>query len=73
MSGSGLYVFVCVFMLVCLSKGLHLPMQETRVRSLGEEVSIPGGGHGNPLQYSHLGISWTEEPGRLQSTGLQKS
>ena len=30
----------------------------------------PGRGHGNPLQYSYLGESpWTEEPGRLQSTG----
>ena len=27
----------------------------------------PGGGHGNPLQYSCLGILWTEEPGSLQS------
>ena len=29
----------------------------------------PGGGHGNPLQYSCLGIPWTERPGRLQSMG----
>ena len=34
----------------------------------------PGEENGNPLQYSCLGkISWTEEPGRLQSMGLQKS
>ena len=26
----------------------------------------PGGGNGNPLQYSCLEIPWTEEPGRLQ-------
>ena len=33
----------------------------------------PGGGHGNPLQYSCLErIPWTEEPGRLQSIGLQR-
>ena len=33
----------------------------------------PGGGHGNPLQYSCLGESlWTEEPGRLQSAGSQR-
>ena len=25
----------------------------------------PGGGHGNPLSYSCLEDSWTEEPGRL--------
>ena len=30
----------------------------------------PGGGNGNPLQYSCLGILWTEEPGGLQSMGL---
>ena len=32
----------------------------------------PGGGHGNPLQYSCLENPWTEEPGGLQSTGLQR-
>ena len=32
----------------------------------------PGGGHGNPLQYSAWKIPWTEEPGRLQSMGLQR-
>ena len=32
----------------------------------------PGGGHGNPLQVFLPGESpWTEEPGGLQSTGLQ--
>ena len=40
--------------------------------------SIPGsgrslrGGHDNPLQYSSWRIPWTEEPGGLQSTGLQR-
>ena len=29
----------------------------------------PGGGHGNPLQYS---CPWTEEPGGLQSTGSER-
>ena len=32
----------------------------------------PGGGHGNPLQYSSWRIPWTEEPGGLQSIGLQR-
>ena len=33
----------------------------------------PGGGYGNPLQYSCLeNPQWTEEPGRLQSMGLQR-
>jgi len=30
----------------------------------------PGEGTGNPLQYSCQEILWTEETGRLQSTGL---
>ena len=29
----------------------------------------PGGGHDYPLQYSCWKVPWTEEPGRLQSTG----
>ena len=33
----------------------------------------PGEGNGNPLQYSCLGNPRTEEPGRLQSIGSQKS
>ena len=37
------------------------------------EVGRPPGGNGNPLQYSCLGIPWTEEPGGLQSMGSQKS
>ena len=32
----------------------------------------PGGGHGNPLQYSHLENPMEEEPGRLHSLGLQR-
>ena len=32
----------------------------------------PGGGNGNPLQYSCLETPWTEEPGRLQSMGFQR-
>ena len=31
-----------------------------------ESGRSPGGGHGNPLQYSHLETPWTEEPGELQ-------
>ena len=34
----------------------------------------PGAGNGNPLQYSCLKkIPWIEEPGWLQSTGLQRA
>ena len=44
----------------------------------GDASSIPGLGrspgerNGNPLQYSCWRISWTEEPGGLQSMGPQK-
>ena len=31
--------------------------------------NYPGGGHGNPLQFSCLKNTVTEEPGRLQSVG----
>ena len=31
----------------------------------------PGGGHGNPLQYSRLEDPMPEEPGRLQSLGQE--
>ena len=37
----------------------------------GSERSL-GGGHGNPLQYSCLGIPGTEEPGELQSMKPQR-
>ena len=46
-------------------------MQETLVRSLGwedpleKEMVIP-------LQYSSILVPWTEEPGGLQSLGLQR-
>ena len=32
----------------------------------------PGGGLDNPLQDFCLEIPWTEEPGRLESMGLQR-
>ena len=48
----------------------NLPaMLETQVLSLLERSL--GEGNGNPLQYSAWRIPWTEEPGRLQSMGLQ--
>ena len=45
----------------------------------GDSGSIPGSGrplgegHGSPLQYFCLDIPWTEEPGGLQSMGMQTS
>ena len=50
----------------------HLPaMQETRVQSLGREDSLEK----EMATYSSIlagRIQWMEEPGRLQSTGLQR-
>ena len=47
-------------------------MQEIQVPSLGQEESLEKGKatHSSILAWE---IPWTEEPGRLQSTGLQKS
>ena len=50
----------------------HLPqMQETRVRSLGQEDPLEKemATHSSTLAWR---IPWTEEPGRLQSMGSQR-
>ena len=50
----------------------HLPtMRETWVRSLGQEVPLEKemATHSSILAWQ---IPWTEEPGRLQSTGSQR-
>ena len=57
------------------SKGLGLPMQET------QKTGVPSLAWEDPLEEgmaTHSGILawkilWTEEPGRLQSMGSQKS
>ena len=41
--------------------------------SFPPEERCSGEGNGNSLQYSCLEIPWTENPGGLQSTGLQKN
>ena len=43
------------------------------VGSIPDPGISPGEGNGNPLQYGCWEIPWTEEPGGLQSLGLQKS
>ena len=51
----------------------NLPaMQETRVPSLGQEDPLEKGmaTHSSILAWE---IPWTEEPGRLQSTGSQRT
>ena len=53
-------------------KVIHLPMQETWVRSLGQEGPLQKemATHSSILVWR---VPWTEEPGRLQFMGLQKS
>ena len=52
---------------------------ENPTANMGDTGSIfgleraPGEGNGNLLQYSCLGIPWTEEPGGLRAMGSQKS
>ena len=41
--------------------------------SIPESGRSPGGGNGNPLQYSCWRIPWIEEPGGLQSIGSQRA
>ena len=53
----------------------NLPTNSGDIRDVGSipgSGRSPGGGHGNPLQYFAWRVSWTEEPGRLQSMGLQR-
>ena len=53
----------------------NLPANARDVRDMGSVPGsrrFPGGGNGNPLQYSCLENSWTEEPGGLQSMGSQR-
>ena len=48
------------------------PANTEDVGSIPGSGRFPGGVNGNPLQYSCLEIPWTEEPGGLQSMGLQR-
>ena len=50
---------------------IHLLMQETGVRSLGQKVPLENGmaTHSSILAWE---ISWTEEPGGLQSAGSHR-
>ena len=52
------------------------PTCQCRRRDLGSIPGLgssPGGGHGNPLQYSCLENPMMEESGRLQSMGSQRA
>ena len=52
----------------------NLPTNAGDIRdtdSILQSGRSPGGGHGNPLQYSCLENSMTEEPGGLESIASQ--
>ena len=72
--------YIVFFQVYVFYSGIHdtgfpvksLPaMQETRVQSLGQEDSLE---KGMAIHFSILAwrIPWTEEPGDLQSTRLQR-
>ena len=53
----------------------NLPANAEYIRDMGLDPGLgrsPGGGHGNPLQYSCLENPWTEEADRLKSVGSQR-
>ena len=49
----------------------NAPVSAGDMGSIPRSGRSPGEGNGNPLQYSCLGIPWTEEIDGLQSIGLQ--
>ena len=64
---------------ICLFRGLpRWVSSKESACNAGDTGSIPtlgrspGEGNGNPLQFLAWEIPWTEEPGGLQSTGLQR-
>ena len=71
---------VCVCVCVCLhivfpgsSAGKESACNTGDPGLIPESGQSPGGGHGNPLQYSCLENPKTEKPGRPQSTGHNES
>ena len=66
-----IHIYVCVY--TCFPGGSvvkNLPANERDPGLISGSGRSPGEGNGNPLQYSCLG-SPIEEPGELQSMGLQ--
>ena len=68
----------CILVMVVWSfpSGLMVKNLPANAKDMGSIPGLersPGGGHGNPLQYSCLGkIPRAAKPGELQSTGLQR-
>ena len=71
--GKGVFNAIpCVHISLVVPMVKHLPtMWETQVQSLGREDTLEKemATHSSTLAWT---IPWTEKPGRLQSTGLQR-
>ena len=68
------WVPMCDFCLfLCGSNGKESACNTGNLGLIPGSGRSPGEGNGNPLQYSCLENSTTDEPGRLQSMGSQKS
>ena len=69
-----LFICVCIYIYIGFPKG---SVNKESACNAGDLGLIPGsgrssgGGNGNPLQFSCLKIPWREEPGGLQSKGLE--
>ena len=52
----------------------NLPANAGDIRDVGSipGLGFPGGGHGSPSSILSWRIPWTEEPGGLQSMGMQR-
>ena len=68
-----MWTLIWASQLALLVKNFLASAGDVRDASLipGSGIS-PGGGHGNPLQYSCQRIPGTEEPGGLQSMGSHR-
>ena len=74
-----IHVYMCIYLYVLWASQVapvvkNPPANAGNVRdaaSIPGSGRSPGGGHGNPLQYSCLEKPWAEEPGGLQSLGSQ--
>ena len=70
--------YICLHMHICFPGGTSGKEPACRAGDVRDVSSIPGsgrspqGGNGNPLQYLTGESPWTEEPGGLQSRGLQR-
>ena len=67
-----LFTLTCLKTLPDDSGVKNLPANAGDLGLIPGSGRFPGKGNGNPLQYSCLENSWTEEPGRLQLKRLQR-